>query len=114
VFGTSSDIGYHHYQAPLIALKERVEKRLDEHGRRIVQQDWRFHDFRRSFDTLGQELLKIAPHITDACINHVGETKKGVRKHYNFATYLEERREAMQRWGDFIESLTRPTLRAVA
>lgn len=78
--------------------KKKLDKRL---GDRV--QHWGYHDFRRSFDTLGQDVLKIQPHITDACLNHKGAAKAGVRKHYNFAQYLDEKTAAMQAWGDYIE-----------
>jgi integrase len=106
LFGTG-DGGYDGWDKSIKRLKERLAKRRDAYGREVVKGDWGMHDFRRSFDTLGQDVLKIAPHVTDACINHMGETKKGVRKHYNFAQYLDERIAAMQAWGDYIEKLVK-------
>jgi hypothetical protein len=64
------------------------------------------HDFRRTFQTVGQTELKIPLHITDACLNHIGGVATaGSKKHYNFAEYIDEKVEAMNRWGDYIEGV---------
>lgn len=108
VFGNGKgEGGYSGWSKSMAELKERIGDR--------VKADWGLHDIRRSFETLGQDLLKIAPHISDACINHKpSSVKSGTRKHYNFATYLDERIVAMQAWGDYLESLVKPELRIVA
>jgi hypothetical protein len=85
----------------------KCKERLDERIGDAITEPWTLHDFRRTFDTLGQDTCKIPPHITDVCLNRKGEQKKGVRKHYNFANYLEEKRHAMERWGSHIVSLVR-------
>lgn len=76
--------------------------------------DWTFHDFRRTFDSLGVDECKIAPWITDVCLNHVGEHKKGVKRTYNHATYIDEKRDAMARWADYIEALVAPVEHKIA
>ena len=97
VFGDGGAGGFSGWSKAMADLKARIGNR--------VKGDWGCHDFRRSFETLGQDVLKIPPHITDAAINHIPQTKKGTRKHYNFAQYLDERIEAMNKWGDYIESI---------
>ena len=81
----------------------------------LVEDYW-LHDFRRTFQNIGQTKLKIPLLITEACMNHIaGEAKAGSKKHYNFADYLDEKIEAMDKWGTLIDGVVhpRPKLRAV-
>jgi len=80
----------------------KVKKRLD-----IISgvADWRFHDLRRSFATHSTERLGISPVIADKILNHVTGQVRGVAAIYQHGEYLEERRIALQRWGNFIEGL---------
>jgi integrase len=88
--------------------KERIEANMKERGTTV--DDWTYHDFRTAFQTHAQDELKVPFHITDLLLSHKGaEVRKGTRKHYNFATYLDEKADAMQKWGDFIDRLAKPT-----
>ena len=80
----------------------KVKKRLD-----IMSgvSDWRYHDLRRSFATHSTERLGISPVIADKILNHATGQVRGVAAIYQHGEYLEERRIALQRWGDFIEDL---------
>lgn len=63
---------------------------------------WRLHDLRRTCATGMAESppsgLGIAPHIVEACLNHVSGHKVGVAGIYNKAEYLPEKRVAFARW----------------
>lgn len=76
---------------------------------------WIHHDFRRSFETLGKDKCRIPWATTDVCLHHVGEHKKGVKRSYNYSDYLDEKRDAMERWAGYIDGLLdkRPSLKAV-
>jgi len=65
---------------------------------------WTFHDLRRTATT-GMARLKIPPHIADRVLNHSAGTIKGVAKTYNKFEYLDERRDALEAWGRFVEGL---------
>lgn len=65
---------------------------------------WRIHDLRRSAVT-GMAEIGIAPHITEACINHLSGHKGGVAGIYNFAEYQEPKKQALQAWADWLEAL---------
>ena len=67
--------------------------------------NWRFHDLRRSFATHTTEKLEIPPVIIDKVLNHVSGAVKGVAAIYQRGEYLEQRREALQAWGDYLEDL---------
>jgi len=65
---------------------------------------WRLHDIRHSVSTHMHE-IGMAPHIVEAVINHVSGHKGGVAGRYNHAVYREQKTAALQRWGDWLESV---------
>ncbi len=70
--------------------------------------EWDLHDLRRSMVTMMNERLGIAPHVVEACVNHIsGKAKAGVAGVYNKALYLAERREALTAWAEFVEGMVR-------
>ena len=66
---------------------------------------WVPHDFRRAISTTLHERLGVPPHVVEVLLGHVGGHKGGVAGIYNRASYLDERRRALQRWADHIEQL---------
>jgi integrase len=69
---------------------------------------WTLHDLRRTMVTMMNERLGIAPHVVEAVVNHMsGPSKQGVAGVYNRATYLADRRQALDRWADFVRTLSR-------
>jgi integrase len=66
---------------------------------------WTLHDLRRSFVTHMAENNFAQPHIIEACVNHIGTAKAGVAGVYNKASYINEKRQAFDVWGKFIEDL---------
>ena len=58
---------------------------------------WTLHDLRRTAAT-GMAELGIAPHIVEACLNHVSGAQAGVAGIYNRAAYGPRRRAALERW----------------
>jgi len=59
---------------------------------------WTFHDLRRTAAS-NMARLKIQPHIIEAVLNHKSGTVSGVAAVYNRYSYLDEKREALERWG---------------
>jgi integrase len=59
---------------------------------------WVLHDLRRSATT-GMAALGIAPHIADRILNHSAGTIRGVAAVYNRHAYLDERKAALEAWG---------------
>jgi integrase len=70
-------------------------------------QHWILHDLRRTAAT-GMARLSIAPHVVDKVLNHVSGTIRGVAAVYNRFEYLEERRSALEKWGNLVETLVSP------
>ena len=69
--------------------------------------DWRLHDLRRTAATMMAE-LGVLPHIIEAVLNHVSGHRAGVAGIYNRARYQDEMRAALQRWADYVDSLSKP------
>lgn len=82
--------------------KERLDKRVATAGATLAP--WTIHDLRRTATTLMADHLGVQPHILSAITNH---TPEGMKKVYNLAPYRAEKRDALNRWADFVEDLTR-------
>ena len=78
-----------------MALDQRLEAKVSP---------WVLHDFRRTMATWLAE-AGTAPHIIEAVLNHVSGHKAGVAGTYNRAGYEPQKRAALERWGDRIETL---------
>jgi len=72
---------------------------------RVKVKEWHLHDLRRTAATMMAE-LGILPHIIEAVLNHVSGHKGGIAGIYNRARYAEGMRDALQRYGDWIDSIT--------
>ncbi|MBX4858759.1 integrase arm-type DNA-binding domain-containing protein [Rhizobium bangladeshense] len=66
--------------------------------------EWRFHDLRRTCAT-GMAALGIAPHIIEACLNHVSGAKASVAGIYNRFSYEAEKRHALAAWAQHLQSI---------
>jgi integrase len=76
-----------------VALDKRVK----------LAKPWRLHDLRRTAATMMADKLGVFPHIIEAILNHVSGHKSGVAGVYNLAKYENEMREALVRWGEYID-----------
>jgi integrase len=65
---------------------------------------WRLHDLRRTAAT-GMAEIGIAPHIIEACLNHVSGSKANVAGVYNRFAYGPEKKAALERWADYVAGL---------
>lgn len=68
---------------------------------------WVWHDLRRTATTIMAK-CGIAPHVADRVLNHQSGTISGVAAVYNRFSYIEERKEALEKLGQYIESLVTP------
>jgi hypothetical protein len=80
-----------------------TEVRKEDQDRAAVA-SWRLHDLRRTCAT-GMAGLGIAPHIIEACLNHVSGARSGVAGTYNVEEYQEEKRAALERWASHIAGI---------
>ena len=93
----------------------RIKKRLDAAMLEIARAEtgnpelsipnYRLHDLRRTFST---ELhsLRVAPHVVEACLNHISGHKAGVAGTYNKYEYFDEKHDAVERWARWISLVT--------
>ena len=66
--------------------------------------EWRLHDLRRTAAS-GMARAGIAPHVVEKVLNHISGTISGVAAVYNRYGYDAERREALDKWGSFLDGL---------
>ena len=65
--------------------------------------DWKFHDIRRTFAT-NLSKLGVDRFLLHRIVNH---TDSGVTAIYDRYSYLEEKREALQKWADRLDDIIR-------
>jgi integrase len=68
---------------------------------------WVLHDLRRTTVSHAAR-LGVAPHIADKILNHQSGTIKGVAAVYQRHAFLTERRDALNLWARFVESVIKP------
>ena len=84
-----------------VAGFSKLKHRLDD---KMQVPPWRLHDLRRTCAT-GMAEIGIAPHVVEACLNHVSGAKAGVAGTYNRAAYAQEKKAALERWADHVSGL---------
>jgi integrase len=82
--------------------KADLDARIAEAGEPF---EWVLHDFRRSLSTALHEQFAVPPHVVEALLGHVSGHKAGVAGTYNRASYIDERRRALERWGEHLITL---------
>lgn len=66
--------------------------------------DWVFHDFRRTAAS-GMARLEVPPYVVEKILNHVSGTFSGVLGVYNQYGYDREKREALNKWAEYVIGL---------
>ena len=74
--------------------------------KRVDIAPWRLHDLRRTCATMLGE-LGILPHVIEQALNHVSGAKAGVAGVYNRSKMIDAVRDALQRWADHVERITK-------
>ena len=85
----------------------KYKYRLDE---ALGVNDWVFHDFRRTAAS-GMARLEIPPYVVEKVLNHVSGTFAGVLGVYNQYGYDREKREALNKWAEYVIGLSNETKR---
>lgn len=88
--------------------KSRLDARIAASG--VTVAPWRLHDLRRTAATMMAEDLSVTPHVIEAVLNHVSGHRSGVAGVYNRASYRNEKREALSRWADHVETMVRQSV----
>jgi integrase len=66
--------------------------------------DWVIHDFRRTAAS-GMARLEVPPYVVEKILNHISGTFSGVLGVYNQYGYDREKREALNKWADYVIGL---------
>jgi integrase len=69
---------------------------------------WRLHDLRRTMVS-GMARLGVAPHIADKILNHASGTISGVAAVYQRHEFMNERRDALDRWSAHVDRILNGT-----
>jgi integrase len=77
------------------------KRELDERAK--LKAAWVVHDIRRSVATGLAKLVQ--PHIVECVLGHVGGFKAGIASTYNLHAYEDEKRNALNLWGQRVMAL---------
>jgi integrase len=83
-------------------VKVRIDRRLAELLGDV--EPWVYHDLRRTCTT-GMASFGIPLHVADKVLNHQSGVIRGVAAVYNKFDYREEKRDALNKWGEFVARL---------
>lgn len=85
--------------------RENLKIKLPAATKKDVKiQDWRIHDFRRTAAS-GMARLKVQPHVVEKILNHSSGIISGVAAVYNRHQYVDEMREALDKWAKHVEKV---------
>jgi integrase len=73
----------------------------------VGSDDWTFHDLRRTMAT-GMAKLGVRLEVTEAVLNHTSGKRGGLVAVYQRYDYAAEKREALDQWAAYIETLIKP------
>jgi len=88
-----------------VALDERIAAARKAAGIKAPMPAWVLHDLRRFFSTIAHDELGVPPHVVEAALGHVTAFKSGVAGVYNKASYVDERRRALEKWAAFLDAI---------
>ncbi len=95
VFGRTATAGFSGWSDSKIQLD--LEAKVEH---------WTLHDFRRTGSTRMNE-EGVLPHVVEAVLNHVSGSKGGVAGTYNKAMYLKEKRDALNKYAEYIANVVK-------
>jgi integrase len=79
----------------------RMKERLDAAS---GVTDWTLHDIRRTVAS-GLQRLGVRLEVTEAVLNHRSGSMAGIVGVYQRHDYADEKRDALARWGDYVDAL---------
>ncbi|WP_281926776.1 tyrosine-type recombinase/integrase [Roseibium album] len=80
----------------------KIKKTIDTQSH---VRNWTLHDLRRTFATIATGELGIDPVVIDKILNHSSGAVTGIAAVYQRHAYLEQRKQAMVMWGQFVSKL---------
>jgi integrase len=105
IFTTTGDTPVSGFsRAHSIIAAKMVELASEDAGEPVEIERWTWHDLRRTMAT-GLARLGVPVRVTEAAINHVSGTGGGIVAVYQRHDYAEEKREAMELWGEAVADI---------
>lgn len=109
VFGDIPGSGFSGWSKAKAALDRRINEARASRGEPPMP-PWKLHGLRATFATLMNEKGFADPHVIDELLAHVGPHKASVAGRYNRAGYGEQKRKAMEAWGQLVVGIVRPSM----
>ena len=72
-----------------------------------LDEPWRPHDLRRTFQTQASEELDIGLYLLGAICNQISVSKPGVARVYNQAKWIKRKGKALQAWNDWLQGVVK-------
>lgn len=85
-------------------IKDKLDQLIAEKRNGVPLAPWRLHDLRRTFAT-NMQRLGVRFEVTEALLNHVGESRAGVAGVYQRHDWSEEKRVASDLWAAHLTAL---------
>lgn len=105
IFTTTGDTPVSGFsRAHSIIAAKMIEIASEDAGEPVEIPRWTWHDLRRTMAT-GLARLGVPVRITEAAINHVSGTGGGIVAVYQRHDYADEKREAMELWGEAVADI---------
>lgn len=90
--------------AAMLAILEREAMEAGGDASDAAIMPWRLHDARRTLAT-GLQRLGVRFEVTEAVLNHISGSKSGIAAVYQRHDWAEEKRAALDAWGQFLGGL---------
>jgi integrase len=91
---------------PELGVQQEVAGQAHRRATWVAAAAWTIHDLRRSFATHVSELGFAPPFVVEPILNHISGSKANVAGVYNGATYLPEKRQALEQWAAYLLALS--------
>jgi integrase len=110
VFGERAERAFSGWSKAKAQLDERIAKasaaveQVQNQSKDSKSASWVLHDIRRTVATRMGD-LGVLPHVVEAVLNHISGHKAGVAGVYNRAAYANEKRQALDLWGERVAAL---------
>ena len=88
--------------------KTALDRHMAELNNGAPVEPWRLHDLRRTCATVLTSTVKAPADLVDRILNHQPKGLTGVAAVYNRYGYEAERREALEKLGQFLTALVQP------
>jgi integrase len=107
IFSTTGKTAASGHSRAKLRLDAILKNAADDPSRKAHKlAPWRIHDLRRTFAT-GLQRLGVRLEVTEACLNHVSGSRRGIVGVYQRHQWAEEKRSAFEAWGAHLTALNR-------